>query len=718
RQQQQQQQQQRRNMPEASSSSSNNNNNNNPVDFPEHRQTRAQNFSFASSYPYAPGRSHNNSSHYNNNNYNVQRYQSPYNNFQHVVTNAFSVLHNSVEADYELQNPAKPNQAIVRPTIREPSDNANANNLQQQQQHEATPAPAPPPPLTSRSFFSRSTQEVRSFADELSQKLRFLAPEENYGRGASSHSSVSGAGAAAWPAAARLQMEQRPRFETTVPTGIFLPPASELQLLPAAMLRRHVYAYSSYPMILHSYYNANNSNIYGNSNCNNNNNINPNPSQSKESRAPPPAAAAAASTDKENRATTRQYGVRATAAVASAAAAAAASAAAGAASSKSDVQSSLAGGLHITKAQFQQQLQQRRNGDKSYNSPMIFATFCRAVVPPPEPYMNMMYDRRVIKGSNFGTPTMIAEVDPFDKAAELRRRNMLRKRSMQCRNQRNVLGTPPPVKGRKHENMQTEKYLEKLVQRPPEFSVDTQTDLFLEKPPTPPYIPAKVGVDVGTEIADGELFHFDAEAQPIIDVLVDACIEQSMLEVAHEMELDALRRKQEEFLAQREAELAELRRLEAEELRLQAEKERRLRQDAIAKELDVEMQKSVTAAKLLQGHIASLVPEVLENIEPASDAVKKELLMKNVCPWLSAEVAQEVGHIVDSREILTAIIQEIIKQRATAYMGYKEGESELSSADAGICEEEGCTIDDEICPCETETVMSECPEPPPSPPHL
>lgn len=172
------------------------------------------------------------------------------------------------------------------------------------------------------------------------------------------------------------------------------------------------------------------------------------------------------------------------------------------------------------------------------------------------------------------------------------------------------------------------------------------------------------------------------------------------------------------FLAQREAELAELRRLEAEELRLQAEKERRRRQDAIAKELDVEMQKSVTAAKLLQGHIASLVPEVLENIEPASDAVKKELLMKEICPWLSAEVANEVGHIVDSREILTAIIQEIIKQRATAYMGYKEEESESESTHAGICEEEGCMDTDETCPCEPETEMSECPEPPPPPPHL
>lgn len=312
----------------------------NPEHFPDNnRPARAQNFSFASSYPYAPGRSSNsNTNNYNNNNsnlqqqsYNVQRYQSPY-NFHHVVTNAFSVLHNSVEAEYE----SKPNQAIVRPTIREPAaDNATSNT---------------PPPLTTRSFFSRSTQEVRSFADELSQKLRFLAPEENYGRGAAA---VGGSGGSAhsnasWLAAAARQME-RPRFETTVPTGIFLPPPSELQLLPASMLRRHVYAYSSYPMILHNYYNA------ANNNSNSNNNFSPSPNStrpSKESRLPV--------ADKENRAATRQQaGVRATAAVAAATAAAAAVA------SKSDTES-LAGGLHITKAQFQQQLQQRRNnnGDK------------------------------------------------------------------------------------------------------------------------------------------------------------------------------------------------------------------------------------------------------------------------------------------------------------------------------------------------------------------
>lgn len=322
-------------MPEANGSS--NEQHINPDHFPDNRpEQRAQNFSFATSYPYAPGRSTNNYNDYNNKSinqkpaYNVQRYQSPY-NFQHVVTNAFSVLHNSVELDYEQSaQHSKPNQAIVRPIIREQSEHVDEPIV-------AAGSISSNPPLTTRSFFSRSTQEVRSFADELSQKLRFLAPDENFGRGAGSsgHSSATAA-TGAWLSGRQME---RPRFETTVPTGIFLPPPHELQMLPASMLRRHVYAYSSYPMILHNYYASNINN-------NNNNNSIQNSNQNKDNSRQ------ISLNDKENnKASTRQNGVRATAAVAAAAAAAA---------SKNDA-SSLAGGLHITKAQFQQQLQQRRN---------------------------------------------------------------------------------------------------------------------------------------------------------------------------------------------------------------------------------------------------------------------------------------------------------------------------------------------------------------------
>ncbi|SPP87581.1 Hypothetical predicted protein, partial [Drosophila guanche] len=279
----------------------------------DHFPKPQQNFSFSSSYPYAPGRTTNANSNTNSSNYyNVQRYQSPY-NFQHVVTNAFSVL--QPQAAEELALNPRPQQAIVRPTRR--------------QEVPLEPEPSVDHVDPPRSFFSRSNQEVRSFADELSHKLRFLAPEENYGGG----SPIGTTGA--WMAARNSgEMSQRPRFETTVPTGIFLPPPHEVQMLPASMLRRHVYAYSSYPMILQSYY-------------------------SKDPlKSPNPG-------EKEIKAVsaTRLNGYRATAAVAAATAAVAAAPASVSAAPKapsSDPSQSLAGGLHITKAQFQQQLQQRR----------------------------------------------------------------------------------------------------------------------------------------------------------------------------------------------------------------------------------------------------------------------------------------------------------------------------------------------------------------------
>lgn len=53
-------------------------------------------------------------------------------------------------------------------------------------------------------------------------------------------------------------------------------------------------------------------------------------------------------------------------------------------------------------------------------------------------------------------------MDNTRKEEEAKRRQILRKRQV-SRNQRGIIGTPPPVRGRKHENIQTEKYLEEVI---------------------------------------------------------------------------------------------------------------------------------------------------------------------------------------------------------------------------------------------------------------
>lgn len=225
--------------------------------------------------------------------------------------------------------------------------------------------------------------------------------------------------------------------------------------------------------------------------------------------------------------------------------------------------------------------------------------------------------------------------------------------------------------------------------RPPELDVSCQTDLFLHRPPTPPYIAAKTGLDAGTEIGSGDLFDFDTEVQPILDALVSKTTEQSLIEIMHEEELASLKEQQQKYLAIREAELAELRRLEEQENRYQNEKEMRLRQDQISKELDRDMQERVTAAKLLQGHIAELLPGVLKNIEQLTEAENREELERELGPWLAKEVAEEVGQMIDSRDLLEEIVREILRQRAEVYLAMMSSDSvDNSDVDDQLGEEE------------------------------
>ena len=67
------------------------------------------------------------------------------------------------------------------------------------------------------------------------------------------------------------------------------------------------------------------------------------------------------------------------------------------------------------------------------------------------------------------------------------------------------LMSPPPVAGRRHEPVQTDKYLEELWEHPITTDTTTQTDLFLDRPISPFYVPAKIGVDVETQIYPGEV---------------------------------------------------------------------------------------------------------------------------------------------------------------------------------------------------------------------
>lgn len=69
-----------------------------------------------------------------------------------------------------------------------------------------------------------------------------------------------------------------------------------------------------------------------------------------------------------------------------------------------------------------------------------------------------------------------------------------------------------------------------------------------------------------------QLFDFDIECKPILEVIVGKTVEQSLLEVMEEEELANLRQQQRAFEELRNAELVEQQRLEEQERRHREEK--------------------------------------------------------------------------------------------------------------------------------------------------
>jgi Radial spoke protein 3 len=124
----------------------------------------------------------------------------------------------------------------------------------------------------------------------------------------------------------------------------------------------------------------------------------------------------------------------------------------------------------------------------------------------------------------------------LQKKQELKRKL----RAKQKAEQRRRVKTPDPITGRKHIDVQTDLYLEELSDKVPEAIAIIQTDAFLNRAPSPLYIPQKSGMDVATQIYEGDLFDFDVEVNPILEVIVGKTIEQALMEVQEEEELAAL----------------------------------------------------------------------------------------------------------------------------------------------------------------------------------
>ncbi|XP_016074543.1 PREDICTED: radial spoke head protein 3 homolog [Miniopterus natalensis] len=285
------------------------------------------------------------------------------------------------------------------------------------------------------------------------------------------------------------------------------------------------------------------------------------------------------------------------------------------------------------------------------------------------PYGNIMYDRRVIRGNTYSLHKELSHGQASDERVQrqqlAKKRGAARKRTQEQLRPR----TPEPVEGRKHVDVQTELYLEEIADRIIEVDMECQTDAFLDRPPTPLFIPAKTGKDVDTQILEGELFDFDLEVKPMLEVLVGKTIEQALLEVMEEEELANLRASQHAYEELRNVELAEVQRLEEQERRHREEKERRKQQQWEVLNKHKETEQKIAARAFSQRYLADLLPSVFVSLREGGyffDPVERDIEL-GFLPWLMNEVDKTMEHSMVGRTVLDMLIREVVDRRLTMY---------------------------------------------------
>jgi radial spoke head protein 3 len=232
---------------------------------------------------------------------------------------------------------------------------------------------------------------------------------------------------------------------------------------------------------------------------------------------------------------------------------------------------------------------------------------------------NLMSDPRVVRGSTYAAKVTTQDDRKMPKAPRRMRRGMGGTRRS---------GTPPPVQGRSHMDMQTDDVLEELTDKPVELDMETQTPAVYDRPPSPLFVKAKIGHDMETQIMTGDLFNFELEVEPILEVLVGKTLHVSMLEIMQEEELSAIALQQAEFETVRNIELAEVQRLEADIKRKAQEKERRVEQESKRKISRRALEEKIAARSFSQQYLGSLHQGVFDTLIEEGflyDPVRKEV---------------------------------------------------------------------------------------------
>ena len=184
------------------------------------------------------------------------------------------------------------------------------------------------------------------------------------------------------------------------------------------------------------------------------------------------------------------------------------------------------------------------------------------------------------------------------------------------------MGVPLPQGLESMGTMTTE--IKEILPTPETFDMEVQTQDYIDLPQIPLFKPEKRGEDAGTQIEKGELFDFDEEVEPIINVLTYKTLEEARMEVLEEEEIKEMKRQMQDFEKVRNRELEIVQKLECQTIRKEEEKLRRNEERVIRSEMAKIYQKKLISCVFSKNFLKNIRVNALKDLEQNGVLRKRE----------------------------------------------------------------------------------------------
>ena len=184
------------------------------------------------------------------------------------------------------------------------------------------------------------------------------------------------------------------------------------------------------------------------------------------------------------------------------------------------------------------------------------------------------------------------------------------------------MGVPLPAGLESVGSMTTE--IKEILPTPETFDMEVQTQDYIDLPQIPLFKPEKRGEDAGTQIEKGELFDFDEEVEPIINVLTFKTLEEARMEVLEEEEIKEMKRQMQDFEKVRNRELEIVQKLECQTIRKEEEKLRRNEERIIRTDMAKIYQKKLISCVFAKNYLKNIRAKTLKDLEENGVLRKRE----------------------------------------------------------------------------------------------